>query len=101
MYVILTSKPGQFRTDILDGLRPVETYDYLFYGQNKARFVIAELLRDTKIRVIEDESAIVNDVPTKFLERFETVELAFNELQHLTTFGAIDTALRKVVSAER
>ena len=53
MYVILTSKPGQFRTEIVDGLRPLEAYDYLFYGDKKARFVIAELLKDTKIRVIE------------------------------------------------
>ncbi len=100
MYVILTSKSGQFHTEIIDNLRPVEVYDYLFYGQKKARFVIAELLGDTKIRVVEDQSAIVNDVPAKFLEKFETVQLAFNELRHLTTFGAIDTALRKVPIAE-
>ena len=55
MYVILTSKPGQFSTEIVDGLRPLEAYDYLFYGQTKAHFVIAELLEErTKIRVIED-----------------------------------------------
>ena len=28
MYVILTSKPGQFRTETVDGLRPLEAYDY-------------------------------------------------------------------------
>ena len=75
MYVILTSKPGQFRTELADGLRPLEAYDYLFYGQTKAHFVIAELLEDrTKIRVVEDDTAIVNDVPSKFLEKFETTE---------------------------
>lgn len=96
MYVILTSKPGQFRTETVAGLRPVEAYDYLFYGQTKAQFVIAELLEEsTKIRVVEDDSAIVNDVPSKFLDKFATVELAFNELRHLTTFGHMDTALRK------
>ena len=30
MYVILTSKPGKFRTEIIDGLRTLEVYDYLF-----------------------------------------------------------------------
>ena len=29
MYVILTSKPGQFRTEITEGLKPIEAYDSL------------------------------------------------------------------------
>ncbi len=100
MYVILTSKVGHFHTEIIDRLQPVDAYDYLFYGQKKARFVIAKLLGETKIRVVEDESAIINDVPIKFLQKFETVDLAYNELRHLTNFGAIDTALHKVPIAE-
>jgi hypothetical protein len=100
MYVILTSKPGQFRTEIGDGLRALEAYDYLFYGQKKAHFVIAELVKDsTKIRVVEDETEIVNDVPCKFLEKFETSERAYKELEHLTTFGHMQTALRKTAVA--
>jgi hypothetical protein len=96
MYVILTSKPGQFRTEAVRGLRPLEAYDYVFYGQTKAHFVIAELLEDsTKIRVIEDDTSIVNDVPSKFLEKFETTEQALKELRHLTNFGHMDTKLRK------
>lgn len=97
MVVILTSKPGQFRTELTDGLRPLKAYDYLFYGQKKARFVIAELTNDaTRIRVIEDDTAIVNDVPSKFLEKFESVEEAFKELKHLTTFGHMETELQSV-----
>ncbi|HZC95008.1 MAG TPA: ferredoxin [Bradyrhizobium sp.] len=96
MYVILTSKPGQFKTEAVDGLRPLEAYDYLFYGHTKAHFVIAELLDEsTRIRVIEEDSAIVNDVPSKFLEKFETTAQALKELEHLTTFGHMDTRLRK------
>lgn len=99
MYVILTSKPGQFRTEIVDGLRPLDAYDYLFYGQKKATFVIAELTNEgTKVKVIDEawSPPIVNDVPSKFLEKFETPERAFHELEHLTTFGTMDTALRKL-----
>ena len=96
MYVILTSKPGQFRTEVIDGLRPLEAYDYLFYGHTKAHFVIAELLEERiKIRVVEDDTAIINDVPAKFLEKFETSELALRELRHLTSFGHMKTELRK------
>ncbi|MGN6461069.1 MAG: ferredoxin [Pseudolabrys sp.] len=99
MYVILTSKPGQFRTEIVDGLRPLQAYDYLFYGQKKAHFVIAELVNeDIKVKVIDEgwSPPIVNDVPSKFLEKFETPERALHELEHLTTFGSMDTSLRKL-----
>ena len=101
MYVILTSKPGQFRTELVDGLRPLEAYDYLFYGHKKAYFVIAELLKDTKIRVIEEESEIVNDVPSKLLEKFDSPEQALTELNHLTSFGTMETALRKAAVIQR
>ena len=36
-YVILTSKPGQFRTEPVEGIRPIEAYDYLFGATPKAR----------------------------------------------------------------
>ena len=89
MYVILTSKPGQFRTEMVDGLSPVEAWDYLFCGVTRARFVIASLDRETKVRVVDEAPPpIVNMVPTKFLERFDSVEDARRELRHLTTFGA-------------
>jgi hypothetical protein len=96
MYVILTSKPGQFRTEVNDDLRPVEGYDYLFCGDRKAHFVIAELLAErTKVRVVEDGADIVNLVPSKFLPTFDTVERAVDELRRLTAFGTMDTALCK------
>src|SRR5215212_10706602 len=89
MYVILTSKPGQFRTELTDGLTPVEAWDYLFCGRTRARFVIAELARETKVRVVDEAPPpVVNLVPTKFLERFDSLEAARRELAHLTTFGA-------------
>jgi hypothetical protein len=97
MYVILTSKVGKFRTELAEGLRPFEAYDYFFYGQKLAHFVIAELTMDTKITVVdEDFPPTVNHVPSKFFERFETVERARAELFHLTTFGHMDTALQKI-----
>lgn len=99
MYVILTSKPGQFRTEITEGLRPLEAYDYLFYGQKKAHFVIAELVNhETRIRVVEEGSDIINNVPCKFLEIFESRERALEELEHLTTFGHMATSLRKTAA---
>ncbi len=101
MYVILTSKPGQFRTDPGAGLAPVEHYDYLFCGRLKARFSIAELPADfSGLRILVTEEGdgagpvpAVNRVPVKFLERFDSLERARRELEHMTKMGALDTAL--------
>lgn len=97
MYVILTSKPGQFRTELGEGLRFIESYDYLFYGRKRAHFVIAELAGDTKVRVIdESEPVTVNHVPSKFLEKFHDLGAARRELKHLCSFGNMDIALIKL-----
>ena len=94
MYVILTSKPGQYRTEITAGVRPVESYDYMYYGNRKARFVIAELISPAKI-VVTDETPpqVVNHIPIKFFQQFSTVEQARVQLQDLTRQGDPQVAL--------
>ncbi|RAI58037.1 ferredoxin [Roseicella frigidaeris] len=97
MFVILTSKPGQFRTEPVEGIRAVEAYDYLFGGTAKARFVIATLESETKIRVIDEvEPPVLNLVPSKFLPHYESLEAARQELEHLTSFGSVRATLRPV-----
>ncbi len=97
MYVILTSKPGQFRTELVPGLLPVEAYDYLFYGKKKAQFVIAEIAGETKVRVIDEVfPPVLNLVPSKFLEKFDSVTAARRELEHLTTFGNMQVELQPI-----
>ena len=96
MYVILTSKPGQYKTEIGEDLQPVEAYDYLFCGRKRAHFVIAELARETKITIVDESSPpIVNHVPSKVLAKFETVEAARDELKSLTHFGGMNMSLVK------
>jgi hypothetical protein len=81
-YVILTSKPGQFRTEA--DLKVVEAYDYLFCGRKRAQFVIAELEGEVKIRIVEESGApVVNLVASKFLPRFATVDKARAEINQL------------------
>ncbi|AZG16183.1 MULTISPECIES: ferredoxin [Cupriavidus] len=108
MFVILTSKPGQFRTEPVPGVEPRETWEYLFYGRPKAVFVIAELTapRDAivKVRVIDesgpagrdDPAPVVNHVPTRFLERFDTLAAAHDALHKLARFGSMDLSIRKI-----
>jgi hypothetical protein len=96
VFVILTSKPGQFRTELVDGLRPVATYDYLFCGRKRAEFTIAELTRDVRLRIIDEAGPPkLNEIPSKFLPKFPTAEAALSELGHLTRFGGMDAVLQK------
>ncbi|MPT10263.1 ferredoxin [Comamonas sp.] len=96
-YVILTDKDGQFRTELCEGLIPVESYDYLFYGKRRARFVIAGLLHPVRVTLIEETPPFVrNLVPSKFLPCFTSVQAARDELQQLISFGHIDAQLCRV-----
>ncbi|HYY61881.1 MAG TPA: ferredoxin [Burkholderiales bacterium] len=97
MYVILTSKPGQFRTELVAGLQAIEAYDYLFCGRKRAHFVIAELAAEVRIRIVEEGARpAVNEVPSKFLPHFATLEQARAELRQLAGNGALDAALVRV-----
>ena len=99
MYVILTSKPGQYRTEVTAGLRPVEAYDYLAQGRLKAHFVIAELSGTPRVRVVDEtEPPVVNEVPSKFLPKYESVEQARRELRGLTSFGSVQARLDPVAA---
>jgi hypothetical protein len=89
-YVILTSKPGIFHTEPNDAVRPCETYDYLFHGQKKARFVIGELLHPTKLRIVDETPpAVTTLVASKFLPNFPTIESARRELHQLAGNGTV------------
>ena len=107
MYVILSSKPGKFRTELVEGLVAVEAYDYLFYGRKTAHFVIAEMAHPVKVKVVEESSQdadadadaasrqapAINYVPSKFLDKFDTLQEARDELKRLATFGSMDISL--------
>jgi hypothetical protein len=84
MFVILTSKPGQFHTVVGEGLRPVESWTYLLDGRKRAEFVIAEITGSPRITIVDETPPpVVNEIPSKLLERFATVERARSELASL------------------
>lgn len=94
MYVILTSKPGQFRSEPGAGMQPRESYDYLFCGRLRARFVVAELQGPSRVRIIDEvDPAAVNEVPSKFLPSFGRLEQARGELESLVRFGDLDARI--------
>ncbi|GEK48792.1 ferredoxin [Bisbaumannia pacifica] len=97
MYIILTSKLGEYDAWPGQGIAPVESYEYFFYGRKKADFTIAEVNGDQgRVSIVETgEGGKTNSVPLKFFERFGTVEAARAELEQLVTFGSIDARLEK------
>jgi hypothetical protein len=83
-YIILTSKPGQFHTELGQQLVQVEAYDYVAQGRNRAHFVIAQLSGEIKIRVVDEGvPPAVNEVPSKFFPKFDSLESARKELGQL------------------
>ena len=96
VYVILTSKPGVFRTEAGVEAEIIETYDYTCGGKTRAVFSIARLRGPTRLIVTEETPPyVVNRVPSKFLDPFASLEAARRELAHLTRFGSIDTTLTR------
>jgi hypothetical protein len=87
-FVILTTKPGQYRTEAGEGIEPVERYDYSLGGRTRAQFVIARLEGSPRVKVVDETPPpVVNYVPCKFLPRFESIESARRELQQLASAG--------------
>ena len=96
-YLILTTKPGQYRTELTAGLVPLEAYDYVFCGSVRARFVIAESGSATRITVIDErDPPVSNSVPVKFFPSFASLEAARAELRHLVSFGHMQVSLDPV-----
>ena len=94
MYVIFTSKPGQFRTEPDEALQPVESYDYVFYGRKRAHFVIASLDHAIKVKIVEEgDNPTTNLVPSKFLPTFDSLDKAREELRQLASFGSMQASL--------
>ena len=78
-------------------MRAVEAYDYAFCGRSRARFVIAQVEGEPKVRIVEESSSpAVNLVPSKFLPRFDSVEKARRELESLVGFGSLDVSLTRL-----
>lgn len=95
MYVVVTSKPGVYKSSLNADAKIVEAYEYYFYDRHLATFHLAELLTDGYVEIVEDKGE-VNRVPTKFLEAFDTLEEAKAEINELISFGNLEVRLEKI-----
>ncbi|HEY1609667.1 MAG TPA: hypothetical protein VGG24_10390 [Paraburkholderia sp.] len=99
-YVILTSKPGQYRTEFAGELEAEQTWIYTYCGRHVATFVIAALRGDARIRVIDEaDPAAVSDMPARLLEKFASRDAAFGALQILAGIRNPDAELRQYTPA--
>jgi hypothetical protein len=100
VYVIITSRPGEYRTEPGEHMDRVEQWDYTLEGRLRAQFAIARLDRETRVRIIEETAGgTVNLVSTRFLEKHASIEAARTALAELARFGTLDaTLVRRDVS---
>lgn len=84
MYIVLTSRPGEYRSEPTPGITPVETHDYYYGTRHVAAFVVAKLDGAARVKIIEDAPPHgENLVPTKFFEKFSSVAEALASLEAL------------------
>jgi len=94
-YVLLTSRPGEYRTEPGSGVEVIAAYEYRFYGRLKAVFAIARIEEGARVRIIEDvPGGSINNIATRQMEKFDTPEEAYAELVSLTRFGTMQAELR-------
>lgn len=84
MYIVLTSRPGQYRSEPTPGIAPVETHDYFYGARHVAAFVVAKLDGTSRVRIVDEaDPDRANLVPTKFFESFDSVSEAVASLEAL------------------
>lgn len=84
MYIVLTSRPGEYRSEPTLGITPVETHDYYYGKRHVAAFVVAKLEGQARVRIVEEAAPYgANLVPTKFYEKFGSVSEAMTSLEAL------------------
>jgi len=94
MYVVLTSKPGIYRTEPGADIELIAAWDYVLHERVRAHFQLGRLIRETRVRVVDEgDASSVNWVPSKFLERFDTPDDGRRELERLCRFGTLDARL--------
>jgi hypothetical protein len=104
-YIVLTNK-DTFQTILKnEGLEVIETYDFYFFGQLKAKYSIVRILDDSiKIQLFEkyEGKEYVNHISVKFFEKFATIEAAREELYEIVkaSGNSEDSINSKLIKSE-
>lgn len=97
LFVILPNKPGEYRTEPLGDLTPVDAWDYFYGGRHLATFVIARVHGSARIRVIDETEFpyAVTVMPIRFLEKFRDRAAAVSALGVLVGSNQVEIELRQ------
>lgn len=96
MYIVLTSRPGEYRSEPTPGVTPVETHDYYYGMRHIAAFVVARIEGPARVRIVDETAPHgANLVPTKFYEKFESVSEAIASLEALVGHEHTQARLRR------
>lgn len=105
-YIVLTNK-DTFQTVLEnDGFQPVETYQFYFFDELKAKYTIAKIVKDSfKIQLYENYEGkeFINHIHVKFFETFPTIEEARDELYEIVKASGgnnEDSKYSKLVKSE-
>ena len=98
MYIIITSKPGEFEAQPGDGLEKIESWRYRFGSQTRAIYSICRVLDDkARVLIVDAEDARgVNRVPCKFFGDFADIESARADIRALTSFANLDAGIERI-----
>ncbi|WP_096203293.1 hypothetical protein [Bacillus sp. FJAT-45350] len=101
-YIVLTNR-DEYQTSLNnEGLRLIETYEYYFFNQLRAKYTVAEVIGDDiKITLTEEKNGVtyVNHIPIKFFEGYDSVEAAREELEELSGPNSDDSRLERIAIA--
>jgi hypothetical protein len=88
-YIIVTSKPGKFHSELIGTSIQVETYEYYFHSELKAKFSIHQIEEEVQIKITDETLPVaINIISSKFLPRFDHIKMAQKELKTLIPNGS-------------
>lgn len=95
MYLIATSKPGDYEARLENGVRPVETYHYMFHGRLHAIYTIAQADGPgARVSIVDAEDPrCVSRIPVKFFGDFDDLAEARREIEQLVGDDGLDVKL--------
>lgn len=85
MIVLVTNKPGVYRTELTPDMRTESAFEYMFYGECKAIFKIVETQGDGHVHIVEEqEPHYRSSIPVKLLPAYDDISAAERDIADLT-----------------
>lgn len=85
MIVLVTDKPGVYKTELPANIHVECAFQYVFYGECKAIFKILRTTGDGHVAIVEDEAPHYrSSIPMTLLPTYDDISLAKRDIFDLT-----------------